>query len=127
MTEKDNKLVLYDKILATVFQNVSSEDAYNDGIYINGYKNDPICNVYMEMVNSYADIHQKKITMLLPFFSYVIFILKHWKRWKKYCWGGTTNAPRYTSIQKIVNYVCDYFEVSDSVFTDIYKEYYQNK
>ena len=117
---------LYDEILATIFQNIMVERERDDGIYINGYEDDYICNTYMKMAESVADITDTPIVMLMPLFSYIKFKLKHWKVRKRYKWKSIYQQYQFdaTPILVIANHVAMYFNKPLSIYEDIYKEFY---
>ena len=121
-----NNYKLYDEILATIFQNIMVEKERDDGIYVNGYYDNYICNTYMKMVESVADITDTPIVMLMPLFSYIKFKFRHWKVRKRYKW--VSNYQQYqgdaTPILVIANYVVTYFNQPLSIYKDIYKEFY---
>ena len=118
---------IYDEILGKVYQNIISEDRYSSGIYINGYNNDAVSNIYLTLANSYADFTNQKITMVLSPIKYILFILKHWSSRQKYVRYKGTNDKKFVLISTIIAYVCDYVKQPVEIFEDIYKEYYSNK
>ena len=124
MNDIDKKHMLYDQILAKLMQNVQSEDHFYNGIYVNGYVNNPICNTYMKMVDGYADITDKKVTMIMPLYQYIPFILKRWKARKRYKRVRVHPDHAIVPIVKIAMYVAEHFGESLSVYEDIEKEYY---
>lgn len=122
-----SKTELYDKILAKIYQNIAVEDNRDNGIYIKGYNDDAVSRDYMAIANSYADVNGKQITMILPLISYIIFIIKNWKVRKRYKRHKGKSTDKYTSIQDIADYVVKFFMQPNTIYEDIYKEYYENK
>ena len=119
----DDRQKLYDQILATLYQNISAEDSYCSGIYIDGYGDNALSYVYMVMANTYADLNEKPINMVMPFFKYVKFILKNWKGRKRYkrCY---LDLDYMTSIDIIAGHVSKYYGQPISIYDEIYEEYY---
>lgn len=123
----ESKIELYDKILAKIYQNVAVEDQHYNGIYVRGYKNDAASRVYMNMVNSYADVNNKQVTMIMSLLEYIFFILQNWKGRKRYKRYKGKSVKKYATLQGIEECVAQYFVQPATVYEDIYKEYYKKK
>lgn len=118
-----DKYKQYDELLATLMQNIQVEAARDDGIYIYGYGDNYIGNVYMQLANALADLNQQKITMVMPLFSYIKFKLKNWKSRKRYRWTWENKGS--TPINLIASFVAEYHKQSLDIYRDIYNEYYK--
>ena len=117
---------LYDTILASLYQNIEVEAGRDEGIYIAGYQDDPVCNTYMKMVETKAALDNMPITMVMPLLSYIEFIIPRWKMRKQYRWARNFQsvAPLVTPIRTIAKFVAEYHNETINIYYNIYKEYY---
>ena len=122
-----DKYKLYDEILAKIYQNVLVEYERDGGIYITGYRDNYACNSYMKMAEAAADIIDTPVVMLMPLFSYLKFIARHWKVRKRYKWvmHFPYLARIATSIENIAEFVAIHYQQSMKIYEDIYKEFYE--
>lgn len=122
----DEKYKIYDELLATLYQNIQVEHGRDEGIYIYGYTDTPMCNVYMRMAEAHADLLGIRVVMLLPLFSYFKFKFKHWKVRRRYKWIAPQKYYKtVTPITEIAKFVAEYHKQSDSIYEEIYNEYYK--
>lgn len=113
----------YDELLATLMQNIQVEAARDDGVYIYGYRDNYMCNVYMQLANALADLNQWKVVMIMPLFSYIKFKIKNWKTRKRYKWTWVNKGS--TPINLIACFVAEHYNQPLDIYKDIYNEYYK--
>lgn len=119
----EEKYRQYDELLATLMQNIQVEAARDEGIYIYGYGDNYLGNVYMQLVNAYADLTQSKVTMIMPLVPYIKFKLKNWKSRKRYRWTWMDKGA--TPINLIARFVATHHNQPLDIYKDIYNEYYK--
>lgn len=119
----DDKYKLYDEICAKLLQNIEIEDVRDGGIYVSGYKDNYPSKVYMKMVESYSDLTNSQITMIMPLFPYLKFKFVNRKNRKRYHWIWADRLS--TPIDEIIKFVTDYYEQSMDIYEDIYNAYYK--
>ena len=133
MDSKLGNLKLYDEIVASVVANNFAEASRtNNQIYLRWFNSDEAShNVYFEGASIAASVLKNKVYMDMPFFKYLIFKLKHWRRRKQLKWISTNKVPEEaTQVQLIIDHISNFFELGEetySIWRDINYRYYVKK
>ena len=119
----------YDEIVSKIIQNIINQSTYtNNEIVLWDFKQTKHTDrLYFNVACIVADMFDKQIYLQMPFFEYIKFKYKRRKR-KNLHWVGrnakwVSNEGK-TSVYIIMEFIREYFDISEKLFADINNEYY---
>ena len=119
----------YDEIVSKIIQNILNQSTYtnNEVVLWDFQQTKHTDRLYFNVACIVADMFDKQIYIQMPFFEYIKFKYKRRKR-KNLHWVGrnakwVSNEGK-TSVYIIMDFIREYFDISEKLFADINNEYY---
>ncbi len=130
MDEFTNEKPTYDEVVATIMSNIIVERHQCGKIVLWDFQeNNDWDRLYFNVAAIVADMNKEPIYLQMPFWKYVKM---KWKRHKQrknlrylFSWRAE-NVPleNRTSVYILMDFIRDYFKLSQSYFKEINDEYY---
>lgn len=126
----ENKYKLYDSVVSTIMSNVMVECARCGKILLYDFKPElDMDKLYFNVAAIVADISKEKLYLHMPFWGYIRFRMKFWKKRMNLRWFSPWAEKKLedenkTSVSIIMSFVAEKLEISEDLFKEINDEYY---
>lgn len=126
----ENKYKLYDSVVSTIMSNVMVECARCGKILLYDFKPElDMDKLYFNVAAIVADMSKEKLYLHMPFWDYIRFRMKFWKKRTNLRWFSSRAEKKLedenkTSVSIIMSFVAEKLEISEDLFKEINDEYY---
>ena len=126
----ENKYKLYDSVVSTIMSNVMVECARCGKILLYDFKPElDMDKLYFNVAAIVADMSKEKLYLHMPFWDYVRFRMKFWKKRTNLKWFSPWAEKKLkeeykTSVDMIMFFVSEQLDVLIDLFKEINDEYY---
>ena len=126
----EDKYTLYDSVITTVMTNVLVErERCGKFLLYDFQQNEDADRLYFNVTAIAADLQKENIYLDMPFWDYVKFRMKRWKRRMNLRWFGPLAKKKLdneykTSVYLIMHFVAEHLHIPIDLFKEINDTYY---
>lgn len=126
----EDKYILYDSVVSSIMTNVLVERERCGKFLLYDFRqNEDADRLYFNVTAVVADLRKENIYLDMPFWDYVKFRMKRWKRRMNLRWFGPLAKKKLdneykTSVYLIMHFVAEHLYIPIDLFKEINDTYY---
>lgn len=126
----EDKYILYDSVVNTIVTNVLVERKRCGKILLYDFRPELDADrLYFNVAAVVADVKRENLYLDMPFWKYVVFRIKRWKRRMNLKWVSPSqknalDSEDKTSVGILMSFIADELKIPKTLFKQINDEYY---